>query len=101
MVTPDYHFGTTSGLQTQDGGPGNAVLVESTFTASRQEGDFTIGYFPLDWLGVAIGYKGIFQDLDVKGRATRFGNPVPQELQPVPTQKVKFNGLTFGVLGSA
>src|SRR5712691_5609667 len=77
MITPDYHFGQISTVNAPCGvgvipscmgvtGPllGPATLEATRTTASRQEGDLTIGYFPLDWLGVAIGYKGIFQRFD-------------------------------------
>jgi len=49
----------------------------------------------MDWLGVAIGYKGIFQ---------RFDNEISSILAPRPTEdttKTSYNGITFGVLVSA
>jgi len=98
MVTPDYHFGKITNLQ-----PINSTtvgLVEFSSTASRQEGDLTIGYFPLDWLGVAIGYKGIFQDFDNKFRVVAPVSPGLNNETSAPTQKVKFNGLTLGALAS-
>ncbi len=110
MVTPDYHFGKITSLQSINpngtADPTTAALFEISSTASRQEGDLTIGYFPLDWLGVAIGYKGIFQDFDNKFRliAPVFPSPpFPPGLNnemSAPTQKVKFNGLTLGALAS-
>ena len=29
-----------------------------------------MGYFPLEWLGIAMGYKGIVQDYELKQTLT-------------------------------
>jgi hypothetical protein len=67
MRTLDYEFGEEIGGAETD--------------ASRQEGDLTLGFFPLNWLGVAMGYKGVFQDF--------------------PSLDLHFNGPILGVLGNA
>jgi len=103
MVPTGYQFGKISTVVAPmgviPGPPGEtsstAELLELRTDASRQEGDLTLGYFPLDWLGVAIGYKGIFQ---------RFENEV-RFLVANTTETFRFttnyNGITFGVLASA
>ena len=104
MVPTGYQFGKISTVVapfgitpgSPDTPPGIADLIELRVNASRQEGDLTFGYFPLDWLGVAIGYKGIFQHFDSEGRSVLLGtSPVGVEFE------TNYNGLTFGVLASA
>jgi len=103
MVPTDYHFGKTSIVTAPFGvtpgplgpTPAPADLLEVSTDASRQEGDLTLGYFPLDWLGVAIGYKGIFQHFDNEFRSTLAGASMVSEFN------ARYNGITFGMLASA
>jgi len=108
MRTTNYDFGSNTSLvngTAEDpnaplGTPGSTVAVlQQGVTGSRQEGDLTVGYFPLNWLGVAVGYKGVFQDFDINGRFTLPGQSVT-DLMP-STSKTRYNGVIFGVLGSA
>lgn len=102
-VTPDYHFGESSTVvaSTELVGfftPGvfPARLQTLSTTASRQEADLTFGYFPLNWLGVAIGYKGIFQRFDSELHDANTGADLGSGVS-----RVRYNGLTVGVLASA
>lgn len=115
MVTPDYHFGNlgpsivTIPAAASQGFGDVAVSLQSSLTASRQEADLTIGYFPLDWLGVAIGYKGMFQEFDFENRASvilpstgPLSSPDFQNIQLSATSfKQNYNGPIAGVLASA
>src|SRR5262249_27158493 len=78
--------------------PTRVELLEIGTTASRQEGDLTVGYFPLDWLGVAIGYKGIFEDFDSQFRVIA---PTVPGVPRSQSSSIHFNGITFGALASA
>jgi hypothetical protein len=104
MVPTGYSFGKTSTviapLGVTPGGLGDptalpADLIEVSTDASRQEGDLTLGYLPLDWLAVAVGYKGIFQRFDTEVRSVLAGSAASGEV------KINYNGITFGVLASA
>jgi hypothetical protein len=96
MWAPDYDFGRTIATGFLPDGTPNTFTAD--LTATRQEADFTVGYWPLDWLGIAIGYKGIF-------RGYKFENT--QQLFPpfanVGTFKVDtyYQGPVFGVRGDA
>ena len=106
MVPTGYSFGKIStvlapigvspgGLEAPAAPPAPADILEVRRDASRQEGDLTLGYFPIDWLGVAIGYKGIFQRFDTELRSILLGASIPTEIE------TDYNGITFGVLASA
>jgi hypothetical protein len=103
MVPTEYQFGKISTVLAPrgvtPGPPGTpmapADLVEASVNATRQEGDLTLGYFPLEWLGVAIGYKGIFQRFDTELRS------VLADAAAVVKDTTNYNGITFGVLASA
>jgi hypothetical protein len=104
MVATGYQFGKISTAVAPAGvtpfdplgpPPLPAELIETSTNASRQEGDLTLGYFPVDWLGVAIGYKGIFQRFDNEFRGVVTGSTATDEF------KANYNGITFGVLASA
>jgi hypothetical protein len=109
-VTPDFDFGTgTEFFPVQSANPNLpfAVLRETSVKASRQEGDVTVGYFPLDWLGLAIGWKGVFQDYE---NQTRFslvnGQVLPPPFNPPggwnkTESRTNYNGPIGGVLVSA
>src|SRR5262249_51523574 len=98
MVPTGYQFGKISTVLAPFGvgtPMAPADLVEASANATRQEGDLTLGYFPLEWLGVAIGYKGIFQRFDTESRSVLAGAAT------VDKDTISYNGLTFGVLASA
>ena len=101
MAPTEYQFGKIATVVAPGGvtpgpmGPPPAVLLDVSVNGSRQEGDLTLGYFPVDFLGVAIGYKGIFQRFDTEVR-TSLGSPAT-----VLENKTNYNGITFGVLASA
>jgi hypothetical protein len=103
MIDTNYRFGTISTVVAPGGvtpispdAPSTpAVLLELGTNASRQEGDLTLGYLPLDWFGVAIGYKGIFQRFD-----REFRDPV-NGVTASDSTKLNYNGITFGVLVNA
>jgi hypothetical protein len=101
MVPTGYQFGKTSFVfapfgVTPDGLGTPADLLELSTDASRQEGDLTLGYFPVDWLGVAIGYKGIFQRFSSDDTRSVLFGPLPDA-----ESRQNYNGITFGVLASA
>jgi hypothetical protein len=97
MWTPDYDFGKT--VATGFLANGSPQTFEADLTATRQEADFIIGYSPLDWLGIAIGYKGIFRDYSFRH--------VFHIIPPSPTfdsldnyeVKTYYNGPIFGLVG--
>jgi hypothetical protein len=104
MATPDYDFGSiTPTVVVGTGGTDTVGALQSSLTASRREVDLTMGYFPLHWLGVAIGYKGMFQDFEFKNSFTFL---VPSNLQgqssslPVTSIVAHYNGPIAGVLAS-
>lgn len=102
MWTPDYDFGTRSDLTAEKDEEGNLASVRShkiNLKSSRQEGDLTVGYFPLDWLGVAIGYKGIVQDYHEDVRSIDLTDQ--SGVSTSSSSKSYFNGPIFGVMGSA
>jgi hypothetical protein len=96
MWTADYNFGTTEQITLDPSDTFGTSISNLRTTASRQEVDFTVGYFPLDWLGVAIGYKGIFQEFDSEGFNVLTGGHIDTS-----TFKFNANGIVFGVLVSA
>jgi hypothetical protein len=102
LVTPEFGFGTTAELAADrfEDLPDIPVVQETNLRASRQEGDFTAGYFPLDWLGFAIGWKGVFQDYETQ---TRFRTIDDQALTfwDKTKSRTNYNGPIAGVLGSA
>ena len=96
MRSLDYSFGKTSGtIFDREQGP---LVREADATGKRQEVDVTVGYFPLNWLGISIGYKGIFRDYKF--------NHIHQFFPPSPLvggtfeSNTSYNGPIFGVLGS-
>jgi hypothetical protein len=99
MWTPDYNFGTTSATDIDPEGAIPGGVIQRRQTASRQEADVTIGYFPLDWLGVAIGYKGVFRGYEFEN--TRPISPI-SESRSIGTVKVStsYNGPILGVLAN-
>jgi hypothetical protein len=113
MVTPKYDFGTRTDVivsPVQFGPPTGTIdlpfIQEIRAKASRQEGDVTVGYFPLDWLGVAIGWKGVFQSYEIDNRFLLPAFPVAgvtlTEPDPPKSESItRYNGPIFGVLGSA
>ena len=94
MRSLDYNFGKTSGTPFSMGQP---TATEADETAKRQETDVTVGYFPLNWLGVSIGYKGIFRDYKFN-HIHIFSSSSP----PAGTfeSDTSYNGPIFGVLGN-
>lgn len=102
LATPEFGFGTSAQLTALRfvDLPDISVVQETNLRASRQEGDFTVGYFPLDWLGVAIGWKGVFQDYE---NLTRFRTIDDQAVTfwDKSQSSTNYNGPIAGVLGSA
>jgi len=111
MATLDYQFGTSSQIVTVPGFrtdgtfvPDIPIGLETDLEASRQEWDFIMGYFPLEWLGIAIGYKGIVQDYELKQTLTppingSFRNPEANE-PTTSNSKIRYNGPILGVLAN-
>jgi hypothetical protein len=111
MATLDYQFGTSSQIVTTPAFRGDGTFVpdiplglETELEASRQEWDFIMGYFPLEWLGIAIGYKGIVQDYELKQTLTppingSFTNPEADE-PTTSNSKIRYNGPILGVLAN-
>jgi hypothetical protein len=113
MATTDYQFGTSSQSVTLPAVVGNVFFpqlslgVETDLEASRQEWDFTMGYFPLEWLGIAMGYKGIVQDYKLKQTLTAPVNPPlvftatgTPTFSTTSSSKIRYNGPILGVLAS-
>lgn len=69
LFAPGYNW---SGL----GGRGFGGLA-----GSRKEGDFNVGYYIHPWIGVSVGYKGVFQEFGQGGNSV----------------KLNYNGVTSGV----
>jgi hypothetical protein len=104
LVTPEFGFGTTAEFDPRRfaGLPNIFVVQETNLRASRQEGDFTAGYFPLDWLGFAIGWKGVFQDYETQTRLRTIDDQVSAfTLWNKTESSTNYNGPIAGVLGSA
>ena len=64
-----------------------------------------MGYFPLEWLGIALGYKGIIQDYELRQKLTppsglTFVNPNADEPSTTSTSKIRYNGPILGVLAN-
>jgi hypothetical protein len=118
MATTDYQFGTSSQtvtapivVFTDEGSfidPDLPFGLKTDLEASRQEWDFTMGYFPLEWLGIAMGYKGIVQDYKLKQTLTApfgidFVSPetgVTGTLSTTSSSKIRYNGPILGVLAN-
>jgi hypothetical protein len=117
MATTDYQFGTSSQtvtapivVFTDEGSfidPDLPFGLKTDLEASRQEWDFTMGYFPLEWLGVAMGYKGIVQDYKLKQTLTAPVNPPlvftatgTPTFSTTSSSKIRYNGPILGVLAN-
>lgn len=109
MWTPDYDFGRFSDVIN---GVGGAFVLEQSTRASRQEAEAVFGYrfFETDrgGIGVAVGYKGIFQDYVTSTRCAALATPqafVPGFCVPDGKagghSKTNYNGPIAGLVGNA
>lgn len=102
MATPDYDFGKFTTVLTVVNLAGaivGAAEVESNVIASRQEADFSLGYFVHPRLGLKVGYKGVFQKYEITDRQIG-GTPLAQPILS-STSDTNYNGVTFGVVANA
>lgn len=80
LTTPNYAFPRYI----------DATANNYDWVASRQEVDWNFGFMFVPQIGATMGYKGVTQKFGGKVNATT-----------IATSKTYYNGVTFGILGSA
>ena len=98
LFTPDYDFFKYTDRLSLGTGATTASDFEFTYTGSRKETDFNAGFYVHPAIALTIGYKGVTQDYNLKIRSVD-GALVPTS--PNSDSKTKYNGVTFGIVGSA
>lgn len=85
LVTPDYAFPRYIDKNSLSG-----TTINYDWVASRQEVDWNFGFMFVPQIGATMGYKGVTQKFGGKANNTT-----------ITTSKTYYNGVTFGILGSA